>query len=593
MKTRQKKSKMSDLLLPLLLILCIMPFIVRLAVYSCGYSEYDWYSINDTLTDFYCYYKSYFLDVVSFFALIILLFRMGLYREKTKPMKWFYPLFLYGGFVILSTVFSLNQTASVQGNFESFESCFVLLSYVILAVYAYQIMEEESDYSMIWRGLQAVCVLFFAVGGLQMFRHDLLNYDWAQRLVMSAENYEAFGGMIEDTFSGNNVYLTLYNPNYAGVALSMLFAIVLVMAATEKEKRKRICYGAGAAFLAVLIWYTYSRTSLATMLLIAVIVFVRFFVKKQPSDKNKVSAQDGQNKKRKQAYVIAAGVILAAAALLFIDGKNDFRYLSKLAETNDREPLSRMVTETDGIYLTYDNEDYRIWLADEAVYCENETTGEKIFANEGEELPLPMEKNAKAIAFFEDEPQLLLYLADTTLTFVRSDETYYYKNASGKENSMEDVEKADFHGLEYFASARGYIWSRTLPLLRHFIVVGSGPDTFAEVFPQNDFAGKIVYADNPDRVIEKAHNDYLTKWVQTGMVSVVCLLVFLYFLLKKGAEIYRHTELATLSLRLGYGCYLACVSYIVAGLFNDSTVQTAPFFWIFAGIALSCLKKSE
>lgn len=42
-----------------------------------------------------------------------------------------------------------------------------------------------------------------------------------------------------------------------------------------------------------------------------------------------------------------------------------------------------------------------------------------------------------------------------------------------------------------------------------------------------------MYADNPDRVIEKGHNDYLTKWVQTGGLSVVCLMALYFFLIKK------------------------------------------------------------
>lgn len=578
-KTEKKTQKMPDLLIPILLILCVLPFVVHLAVYSCGYSIYDWYYANDVITDLYCYYKSYLIDITAVFALIILVFFMGLYRERTKTITWFYPLFFYGGFVILSTIVSLNGAASVQGNFESFESCFVLLSYVILAFYAYQMMEEEKDYRIVWRGIVVLCVLFFVVGGFQVFRHDLLNYDWAQRLVMSAEQYEIFGGTMEDTFSGNNVYLTLYNPNYAGVALSMLFAVVLVMAVTEQKKRERICYGIGAFLLAVLIWYTYARTSLVTMLLTLAAVGVRFLRKLKKT---------GQGKKaNKTVYALAAGIVLTAGVLLAIDAAHGFRYMSKIAEKNDREPLSRMVTVEDGIYLTYAGEDYHIWMEKEKVFCENETTGTQISAKEGQELPLPMEKDACAVGFFGEEPELLLYLADTALTFVQQDDQYYYRNGAGKDNMMADVEKVDFHGLEYIASARGYIWSRTLPLLRYYIFTGSGPDTFAEVFPQEDFAGKIVYADNPDRVIEKAHNDYLTKWVQTGLCSVICIAVFLLIFLKQGRNCYRNDSLRTVQMRLGYGCYLACISYMIASFFNDSTVQTAPFFWVFAGIALS------
>lgn len=212
-KNTQKKSSLYvGLMIPLLLMICILPLLVHLAVYRCGYSQYDWYAADDLLTDFYCYYKSYFIDIVAAFALIILAFRMGLYKEDTKQIRWFYPLFVYVLFVMLSTIFSMNQTASVQGNFESFESVFVLIGYVVLAFYAYQMMEHEKDYQIILYGVMGISSVFGIVGLFQVFHCDLMQFAWVQKLLMSAEEYETYGGMIEDTFSGNNVYLSLYNP---------------------------------------------------------------------------------------------------------------------------------------------------------------------------------------------------------------------------------------------------------------------------------------------------------------------------------------------------------------------------------------------
>ena len=45
--------------------------------------------------------------------------------------------------------------------------------------------------------------------------------------------------------------------------------------------------------------------------------------------------------------------------------------------------------------------------------------------------------------------------------------------------------------------------------------------------------------------------------------------------------------------RLGAGCFLACISYMIAGFFNDSNLQTAPVFWVFAGIVLSSYSQVE
>lgn len=575
-KTEKKQQGMWDILIPILLAIAVLPWIVRLAVYSCGYSEYDWYSVNDVLTDFYCYYKSYFLDIVGIFSGIVLVFRLGLYREKTKDMKIYIPIGIYGVFVLLSTVFSVNTAASLQGNFESFESCFVLLTYCILSLYAYQVMEYERDYKIIWYAIIGISAFFLLIGVFQIFRCDLMNFTWVQRLLMSKEEFALYGGEIEDTFTGNNVYLTLYNPNYAGITLNMLFAVIWVMFLTENQKRRKICYGILSGAVFVLIWYTYARASLLAVLLTIVLTGV-FWRKRRKTPIQK-----------KYLFFGAAVCLLLFGGLILLDAGMDFKYLSRMLDKNTREPLKSMTTDEAGIHIVYEDENYLLYIENDTLLCSLESGETLLSAAEGEEMLLPVGADAKA--FFADK-EIYLYLADNTLTFIREEDAYYYKTVGGKVTDMVSVEAADFHGWEYLGSARGYIWSRVLPLLKNYVFVGSGPDTFAEVFPQQDYAGKVVYADRSDRVIEKAHNDYLTKWIQTGGISVICIIVFYLLFIRKGCGAYADTN--AMHNRIGFGCYLACISYMFTSLFNDSTLQTSPLFWVFAGIALSSIMREK
>ncbi|MBO5373586.1 MAG: O-antigen ligase family protein [Lachnospiraceae bacterium] len=565
MKRAEKKQQgMWDILIPILLVIAVLPWIVRLAIYSCGYSQYDWYSTNDVLTDLYCYYKSYFLDVIGIFAGIILVFRLALYKEKTKNMKIYIPIGIYCVFVLLSTIFSVNTAASLQGNFESFESCLVLFAYSILSVYAYQIMEYERDYKIVWYAIIGISVFFLIVGGFQIFEHDLMDFSWVQRLLMDKEEFDIYAGEIEDAFTGNNVYLTLYNPNYAGIALNMLFAVIFIMCLTEKDKKKKIGYGILAAGVFVLIWFTYSRASLLAVI-ITVVLTVIFW------------------RREGLAFGFAAGLILVIA-LIGVDASLDFKYLSRMIDKNNREPLESMVTDEKGIHICYEDENYLLYIENDSLVCTAESKETPLCVEEGEEMTLPMGEDTKA--FFYGE-KIYLYVAENTLTFIRENGTYYYETIHGKVTTMEPIERVDLHGLEYLGSARGYIWSRVLPLLKDYIFIGSGPDTFAEVFPQQDYAGKVVYSDRPDMVIEKGHNDYLTKWIQTGGISFICIVVFYFLFIKEGAGAYANKE--KMHNRIGFGCYLACISYMFTGLFNDSTLQTSPLFWVFAGIALSSI----
>lgn len=581
-KKTNEKQGMWDLLLPILIVIAGLPWIIHLAVYSCGYAGYDWYAVEDVIADFYCYYKSYFLDIVAFLAAVILAFRMSLYKEKNKAMKVYIPFILYGMFVILSTIFSMNFQASIQGNFESFESCFVLLSYIILSVYAYQIMEYERDYKLVLFTIVGISIAFSSIGILQILGYDFMDFQWVQRLIMSKDAFELYGGMLEDTFSKGRVYLTLYNPNYAAIVLAMLFIVMFVMGMTEEQKKKKAVYGFLGAVLFLCMWYTYARASL-----LAVVAVLCYWIYLQcKSGRMKLSG--------KKIAAAALTITVVTGVFVVLDYRADFKYLSRIVEENNREPLEAITTESDGVHITYDGKSYLLWLEDEEMYFEDKGEKQVVSAGQGDELSLPMEETAKALYMPGDEHVIMVYLADTTLQFVKQENGYFYQTVGGKITEMTQVPAADFKGLEYLGSARGYIWSRVVPLLKDYIFIGSGPDTFAEVFPQHDYVGKIVYSDQPDMVIEKAHNDYLTKWVQTGLISVICLVVFYCFLIHNGKKTFEEKRvLATMQSRIGYGCYLACLVYIIASLFNDSTLHTSPLFWVFAGIACSCFKNSK
>lgn len=574
MKYNQKQQGMWDLLIPVMLIIVVLPLAVRLAIYRCGYSGYDWYSSNDLLTDFYCYYKSYLLDIIGIFAGFVLIFRLVLYREKTKNMRIFIPLAVYCLSVILSTVFSVNPDASLKGNFESFESMIVLIVYIIMALYSYQIMEYERDYKYIWYALLTVSAIFIVIGSFQISGHDLLNYEWAQRLIMTEEQFAAYAGNMENTFTGNNVYLTLYNPNYAGVTLCMLFSVIWTMALSESKKKQRVLYFIFAAGVMTLLWFTYSRASLLAAFLVIIFSGISFAKKSG----------------KKQLFISAGLLVLLFSCLVCADASLNFKYLSRMIDQNTREPLTRMVTGEQGIDFTYAGTDYTLCIEDNTLFFRTASGDSPLCADEGTNLALPVEENAYAV-FWGDE--IDLYLADNTLTFLKDENGYSYVTPSGNPAQMTEVEAVDFHGLEYLGSARGFIWSRTLPLLDDYLFLGSGPDTFAQSFPQEDYCGKIVYSDRPDMIIEKAHNDYLTKWVQTGGISVFCILIFYIWFIRYGFFAFSGDVPVSIQTRLGSGCFLACLSFMFTGLFNDSTLQTAPLFWILAGIALSSIYKKK
>ncbi len=119
----------------------------------------------------------------------------------------------------------------------------------------------------------------------------------------------------------------------------------------------------------------------------------------------------------------------------------------------------------------------------------------------------------------------------TKLMFAKSI-TYYYVTNKGKFVKMHDADYIEsLNDLGKSFSGRAFIWSRTLPLLMDNIFLGTGPDTFLLAFPNDDFVA-LSNSGYGDELITKPHNMYLQTAVQTGVLSLICFLVFYiwYFL---------------------------------------------------------------
>ena len=144
-------------------------------------------------------------------------------------------------------------------------------------------------------------------------------------------------------------------------------------------------------------------------------------------------------------------------------------------------------------------------------------------------------------------------------------------------------------------SKRGYIWARTIPLLKANWLLGSGPDTFTIEFPQDDYIGLENYG-YKGSIVTKPHNMYLQMGVQTGVISLMAFLAFYMMYFIQSIRIYIKGKFDTYASQLGVAIFLASIGYMIAGITNDSTITVAPIFWILMGIGMSMnriVKKRE
>ncbi|MCI9406472.1 MAG: O-antigen ligase family protein [Oscillospiraceae bacterium] len=181
----------------------------------------------------------------------------------------------------------------------------------------------------------------------------------------------------------------------------------------------------------------------------------------------------------------------------------------------------------------------------------------------------------------------LIYNGRRLMQFYYDDSQIYLvrKNTIEKTELLEPPVAGFLKGKELIGSMRGYIWSRTLPMLSEYLLLGAGPDCFIFEFPQDDVLGKLYAYNNGTIVVDKPHNLYLQIFVNEGGIALlafltICILYFwdcfrLYAGRKQNCMEFRPVAVA-----------LGVAGYLFAGLFNDSTVITAVLFWALFGVGV-------
>jgi len=130
-------------------------------------------------------------------------------------------------------------------------------------------------------------------------------------------------------------------------------------------------------------------------------------------------------------------------------------------------------------------------------------------------------------------------------------------------------------------SSRFLIWKKTLPLVKEYFWLGSGPETLHLVFPED--AEKKRYFGNS--LVDKAHNEYLHIAVTLGIPALITYLWLLTVVLRRAFQAVREAEEKEKIIL--YGLIAAIGGYLVQAFFNISTVPVAPLFWALLGITLA------
>ncbi|MDN5280078.1 MAG: hypothetical protein PWR01_4043 [Clostridiales bacterium] len=623
----------------------IIPFIVYMRVISGEGVVTEVYSRFRNV-DFFSYYRSLWLYLLT--GTTALWFFLNQKKEKCY-YNWF--LAIYSFFIIASAVFSQYKTIAEWGNPFRNEGMWVHLCYMVIVFLFINLIKSRKQVVFIFLMLILSSFSLGVIGILQFSGHDYFFSSFTPdhlvpQYLKNAGVASVLTAKPEDPYS---VFITFGNSNYTGSYMAMLFLISFVFVFFA-EKHQRffflpwsillfinliLCrsragfFGGSATFLIVLLFLRKAiRKKISAMVFLIVIycffaIFLEIYTvaNKRPgvfrstvgksfaSKASLFGRFDGLSLGKDSAEIIFDGITLgvnyANEKLEFYEGEGK-KVKYKLLARSDLSSFSGKIASgsIENISDSLASIDTSIKLKSETVISDFSKIEKRpgiLSANrkENRDTTKP-EKSDEFLVVFPDnkfrgfavviQPSVnLIYICRGAqgIYMVYTESGFKILDHSGKVKPVEYAPAIGFKGNERFASGRGYIWSRTLPLLKDSFFVGYGPDTFFAHFPHYDCVARLKHWGKMHVLVDKPHNLYLQIAFNSGIISLLAILGLFYTYFRQSFKLYFYSTFESFFEKAGLAVMAAVLAYLLAGFFNDSVNSVAPVFWGLVGLGIA------
>ena len=534
--------------------------------------------------------------ILSSASLLMCLFYYYQNKKRIKLYPILIPLGVYFICVLLSTTYSRYKDIAVWGYTHRFEGFIVITCYIVICFLAATFITYQSDIKILFSVLICCSSILGLLGVSQFFGFDFLQTQLGKLLILP-EQYHHIASEIAFNFPINYIYLTLYNPNYVGSFCAMLFPVSLLLVIYAKKHlhtlfaiifsclifvnllgcRSSTGYiAAGIALITavILLRSHFFKTWRSLLVLLAcylvLFVFMNYtsggVLSAEFSSLNLDSVYDKEQVEKRSADIehrssnIITDVYFNGNILeIHVNKKPLFIYYDKV-----NKQCVFKDSQNNTIELKYSSENEVVYSFDDIQYADLSF----IVSGAIIEFTAPNFELNVAISVAEDCFKLV--------------------NSKGQVVDVKNAEFIGFEGKERWLSSRGFIWSRSLPMIKDTMFIGHGPDTYALFFPQDDVSGKIKAYGMPYIAVDNPHNMYLQMAINTGLLSFIAFLIFVCWFIIEAIRLYFKPKNNNLYSKVGIGCMLAVIGFLVAGLANDSTISVSPVFWIVIGTGISC-----
>lgn len=605
-------------ILPIIFFTAVIMIVLRMVVYERPMDQFLWTFSSNQIMDADTYVRMMLIIAVAAVSLFSIIAGVLTDSAYVKRSFFYIPMAVYCVLVIASYLFSEYKEFALLGIRGRMEGTLPILGYMVMLFYTFNYVNSLKNVKWITYSVAVVCGVLALIGAGQYFGFNILDTDMIKKTYIPSQYWDQLDKVFFAVTSG--VTQTLGNQNYVGFYTVLPVSLFSMIAIGSKDIKKKIGWSLLTGLLLFNLFAAASTGGIVGALVAALVAVVLL------------------NKKlvewwKSVAILLVVAIIMSAAALPGLFGSNLIGTEINKADTNIEEqspqqsvPTNNQTAEEPASVGAVANEqkpptDYEIIKSYMTPYGPSDSrkkvdyivTGAQDIAfsidgqeltlktkdgnfigvldSSGNELPLENELCSVTTENISNGAKILIVKTDDkNWIFILSKGEPLFVNPVYKMVKLDKISSFGFENYQQFATGRGYIWSRTLPLLKDTLLFGFGADTFAMHFPQLDYAGRynVGFASGwTDEIIDKPHNMYLGAAANTGVLSAIALIVMYGFYILQSIKIYRKQRFDEEIDFIGFGIFMGVCGFLVAGLVNDSTVSVMPIFYGLLGTGLA------
>lgn len=584
------KKKNINFFFPISFILGIVPLIVRVSS-----TEADQNTLNIFGTaakfDLFSQKKAFLLMVFSIILIVITaIFLKKIIKKTDKIVNSILILtgiFLF--FTFLSAVFSQYRQVSFWGIYDRAEGFITISCYMIIFLYSIYTFKTTSDYKYVITPIFILVGINAFLGLFQYVGQDLIKSDLGGTIVGSNN--------LNLLYEKGKLYGTLFHYNYVGsfaaIVLPILFGLTLF---EDEDIMHKITLGI-ASILSI--WLLFGSTSRAGIIgifvaaIFAIIIFGRLVLQKWKPllifFTTILATAIILNFATKGAIFERVPGLINDSFSVFNDTSNfDYREYTPVKDVKHTQKGVDVILQNETLKVSYENNSYVFKDSNDEVI--NYVKGDKVYTTTNEIFKNISFKFGKFVSSSIRNDGLLLNIDEKPIFMfnLKQDNSIHLVNLNSKKDiEIQFPETFGFKGKEKLGSMRGYIWARSIPLLKDNLILGSGPDTFVFRFPQNDLIGLYYAYGTPNTIVDKPHNLYLQIALNNGLIALFAFLSIMVIYIVDSIKLYALKSDYNKSQVFGSVTYLGIIGYLFAGIFNDSVISVAPVFWIILGVGIA------